>query len=300
MTDHTARPRRSALYMPGSKPRALDKARSLAADALILDLEDAVVPAEKPAARDTVTAALAQGGYGGRELIVRINGLDTPWGSDDLIAAARSGADVVLIPKVESAETIHDVSARLDAAGARSDMAIWAMMETPRGMLNAAGIAEASPRLACLVMGTNDLVKELDAQHTETRLPVITALGLCMLAARANGQAILDGVYNAYKDDEGLRDSCTQGREFGFDGKTLINPAQLAVTNEVFGPDADEIALAERYLAAFAEAEAGGQGVAVVDGRIVENLHVETARKLLARADAIKALAADQPLEQSA
>ncbi|MEL6996788.1 MAG: CoA ester lyase [Pseudomonadota bacterium] len=300
MTDHTARPRRSALYMPGSKPQALDKARSLAADALILDLEDAVVPAEKPAARDTVTAALAQGGYGGRELIVRINGLDTPWGPDDLIAAATSGADAVLIPKVESAETIHDVSARLDAAGAPNEMAIWAMMETPRGMLNAAGIAGASPRLACLVMGTNDLVKELDAQHTETRLPVITALGLCMLAARANGQAILDGVYNAYKDDEGLRASCVQGREFGFDGKTLIHPAQLAFTNAVFGPDADEIALAERYVAAFAEAEAGGQGVAVVDGRIVENLHVETARKLLARADAIKALAADQPLEQSA
>ncbi|MEM9060653.1 MAG: CoA ester lyase [Pseudomonadota bacterium] len=297
MTDHTARPRRSALYMPGSKPRALEKARTLAADALILDLEDAVVPAEKPAARGSVTEALAEGGYGGRELAVRINGLDTPWGADDLGAVATSRAHAVLIPKVETAATILDASARLDAAGAPAEMAIWAMMETPLGMLNAAEIAASSSRLACLVMGTNDLVKELDAQHTETRLPVITALGLCMLAARANGQAILDGVYNAYKDEDGLRASCEQGREMGFDGKTLIHPAQLAVTNDVFGPGADDIALAERYVTAFTEAEAAGQGVAVVDGRIVENLHVETARKLLARAQAIRALEAEQQPE---
>ena len=289
MTDHTARPRRSVLYMPGSKPRALEKARGLSADVLILDLEDAVVPAEKVAARQQVLDALAQGGYGSRELVIRVNGLDTDWGADDLVAAATSGADAVLIPKVESAAMLLDVVARIDAAGAPETLAVWAMMETPLGMLNAAEIA-ASPRLVCMVMGTNDLVKELDAAHTETRLPVITALGLCMLAARAYGLAIVDGVYNAYKDDDGLRAACLQAKEMGFDGKTLIHPAQLAVTNEVFAPSSDDIALAERYVAAFAETEAAGQGVAVVDGRIVENLHVETARKLLRRAGAIARL----------
>lgn len=289
MTDITARPRRSVLYMPGSKPRALEKARGLAADVLILDLEDAVVPAEKAAARQQVLDAVAHGGYGSRELVIRINGLDTEWGADDLAAAATSGADAVLIPKVESDAMIADAVTRLKAAGAPETMAVWAMMETPLGMLNAAQIA-ASPRLACLVMGTNDLVKELDAAHTETRQPVITALGLCMLAARAYGLAIVDGVYNAYKDEDGLRTSCIQGKEMGFDGKTLIHPAQLGVTNQVFAPSSDDIALAERYVSAFAETEAAGQGVAVVDGRIVENLHVETAQKLLARAEAIARL----------
>lgn len=289
MTDITARPRRSVLYMPGSKPRALEKARGLAADVLILDLEDAVVPAEKAAARQQVLDAVAHGGYGSRELVIRINGLDTEWGADDLAAAATSGADAVLIPKVESDAMIADAVTRLEAAGAPETMAVWAMMETPLGMLNAAQIA-ASPRLACLVMGTNDLVKELDAAHTETRQPVITALGLCMLAARAYRLAIVDGVYNAYKDEDGLRTSCIQGKEMGFDGKTLIHPAQLGVTNEVFAPSSGEIALAERYVSAFSETEAAGQGVAVVDGRIVENLHVETAQKLLARAEAIARL----------
>lgn len=289
MTDITARPRRSVLYMPGSKPRALEKARGLAADVLILDLEDAVVPAEKAAARQQVLDAVAHGGYGSRELVIRINGLDTEWGVDDLAAAATSGADAVLIPKVESDAMIADAVTRLEAAEAPGTMAVWAMMETPLGMLNAAQIA-ASPRLACLVMGTNDLVKELDAAHTETRQPVITALGLCMLAARAYGLAIVDGVYNAYKDEDGLRTSCIQGKEMGFDGKTLIHPAQLGVTNQVFAPSSDDIALAERYVSAFAETEAAGQGVAVVDGQIVENLHVETAKKLLARAEAIARL----------
>ncbi len=292
-TAATARPRRSVLYMPGSKPRALEKARTLPADSLILDLEDAVTPAEKAAARQTVAEARAEGGYGGRELVIRINGLDTEWGIDDLAAAAFAGPDAVLIPKVESAAMVSDVAARLDAAGAPAGMKIWAMMETPLGMLDAAAIAAASPRLACLVMGTNDLVKELGAAHTETRLPVITALGLSMLAARAHGLAILDGVYNAFRDDEGLRAACEQGREMGFDGKTLIHPAQLAVTNEVFAPSPEEVATAERQVAAFAEVEASGQAVAVVDGRIVENLHVETARALLARAAAIAALEAE-------
>ena len=288
-----ARPRRSVLYMPGSKERALEKAKGLSADVLILDLEDAVTPAEKDAARQMVVEAVKGGGYGGREIVIRINGLDTEWGADDLAAAASCGPDAVLIPKVESAAMVHDVEARLSAAVAPEGMSIWAMMETPLGMLNAAEIAGASKRLACLVMGTNDLVKDLGAAHTADRLPVVTALGLCMLAARAYGQVILDGVYNAFKDEDGLRASCEQGKAFGFDGKTLIHPAQLDVTNQVFGPSADEIALAERYVSAFAEAEAAGQGVAVVDGRIVENLHVETARALLARAEAIRALEAE-------
>ena len=189
----TARPRRSVLYMPGSKPRALEKARGLPADSLILDLEDAVISAEKEAARDLVCDAVRSGGYGAREIVIRINGLDTEWGADDLTAAALAGPDAILIPKVESAKMIHDVQARLGDDGP----AIWAMMETPLGMLNAGQIAGASSRLVCLVMGTNDLVKELGAQHTPTRQPVITALGLCMLAARAHGLAILDGVYNA-------------------------------------------------------------------------------------------------------
>lgn len=286
MTATLTRPRRSVLYMPGSKARALEKARGLAADALIFDLEDAVSPGEKVAARETVAAALAAGGYGGREIIIRINGLDTEWRAEDLARLAAAGADAILIPKVESAAMIASVAAEVP-----EPTAIWAMMETPLGMLKAAEIA-AAPRLACLVMGTNDLVKELGAAHTEMRLPVVTGLGLCLLAARAHGLAVLDGVYNAYLDEEGLRAQCVQGREMGFDGKTLIHPAQLAITNEIFGPSEDEIALARRHVEAFAEAEAQGLGIAVVDGRIVENLHVEMAQNLLARAEAIAALEA--------
>ena len=276
--------------MPGSKARALEKARTLAADCLILDLEDAVPPAEKPAARSLVVEALKAGGYGRRELVVRINGLDTPWGADDLAAVAPVGPDAVLVPKVETAAGMQDIAAALAQHGAPERTRIWAMMETPRAMLDADQIAAASPRLGCFVMGTNDLVKELNATHTPLRLPVITALGLCMLAARAHGLAILDGVYNAYLDDDGLRDSCVQGREMGFDGKTLIHPAQLGVTNDVFGPSAEDLDLARRYIDAFEETVAAGGGVAVVDGRIVENLHVETARRQLAQAAAIAAM----------
>ena len=286
----TARPRRSVLYMPGSKPRALDKARSLAADCLILDLEDAVAPAEKASARDTVAAALTQGGYGAREIVIRINGLDTEWGQADLEAAVACGPDAVLFPKVDSAGAVRDAEARLAAAGAAPELRIWAMMETPLGMLNAAEIAAASGRLACLVMGTNDLVKELGAAHSPDRLPVITGLGLCMLAARAHGLSIVDGVYNAFRDTDGLRAECMQGRDMGFDGKTLIHPGQIETANRVFAPSKDEIATARRQVEAFAEVQASGQAVAVVDGRIVENLHVETARALLARADAIRRL----------
>ncbi len=287
------RPRRSMLYMPGSKPRALEKARGLAADALILDLEDAVPPAEKDAARGIVAEALTTGGYGARELIVRINSLDTDWGAADLAMVAKSNTDAILIPKVESKAMIQEVVAMLEAEGASADIAIWAMMETPLGILNALEIAQSHPKMAGMVMGTNDLVKELQATHAPGRAPVSTSLSLCLLAARATGLACIDGVYNAFKDDEGLRAECTDGRARGFDGKTLIHPAQLAIANESFGPTEGALAEAREQLAAFETVEAAGQGVAVVNGRIVENLHVETAKRLIAESEAIERLAAD-------
>ncbi|MEL7465774.1 MAG: CoA ester lyase [Pseudomonadota bacterium] len=286
-----ARPRRSVLYMPGSRSRALEKARGLPADALILDLEDAVIPEEKTAARDLVCAALAEGGYGTRELIVRVNGLDTDWGAADIEAAAKAGPEAILIPKVESPEMIRDVADRMAAAGAPEHTAIWAMMETPRGVLAAAEIASSHDKLSGFVMGTNDLVKELRAEHAPGRAPVMTALSMCLLAARANGLAAIDGVYNAFKDDDGLRAECEEGRAMGFDGKTLIHPAQLAIANEVFGPSAEALSEAREQLAAFEQVAASGGGVAVVNGRIVENLHVETARRLIAEAEAIEGLA---------
>ena len=287
-----SRPRRSALYMPGSKPRALEKARGLAADVLILDLEDAVVPAEKAAARATVAEAVRARAFGRREVVIRVNGLDTAWGADDLSMAAECRPDAVLIPKVSSAAGLGDAEMRLLGAGA-PPMPLWAMIETPRGVLRIREITRSSPSLACLVMGTNDLAAELRAAQTPDRGPLMTALSVCVLAARASELAILDGVHNAFRDLEGLRAACRQGRDMGFDGKTLIHPDQLAVANEVFGPSPDEIATAEKHLAAFAEAEAAGQGVAVVDGRIVENLHAAAARRLLAQAEAIRALAAE-------
>lgn len=287
------RPRRSVLYMPGSRARALEKARNLPADALILDLEDAVGLAEKDLAREQVAAAVAEGGYGRREVVIRVNALSTAWGADDLEMAAKAGADAVLVPKVEDGAAVQEIAARLEAYRAPPEMRIWAMMETPLAMLNAREIAAAHPRLACLVMGTNDLVKEIQARDTETRQPVLTALGLCVLAARAYGLAILDGVYNAIKDEARLRASCVQGREMGFDGKTLIHPAQIPVANAVFAPSEAELDFAARAVAAFAEAEAEGRGVAVVDGQLIENLHAETARRLLAQAEAIAELEAD-------
>ena len=283
------RPRRSMLYMPGSKARALEKARTLKADSLILDLEDAVAPAEKIAARAMVAEAVREGGFGGREVIVRINGFDTEWGAGDLAAASEAGPDAILIPKVESAETIAEASARMDYHNAPVDTLIWAMMETPLGILRAQEIA-AAPRMGGFVMGTNDLVKDLRAEHTPMRLPVVTSLGLCMLAARAFDIAIVDGVYNAFRDEEGLRAACEQAREFGFDGKTLIHPAQLAIANEVFAPTAAAIDAAQQMVEAFDAALARGEGVAVLDGRIVENLHVEQAKRLLAEASAIAEL----------
>lgn len=286
-----ARPRRSALYMPGSKARALEKARGLSTDVLLLDLEDAVAPSEKTAARELVTQVVRERGFGRREVVIRINGLDTPWGADDLAAACAAAPDAILAPKVGSAAQVAELAARMEAAGAPEGCALWAMMETPIGMLNAASIA-AHPRLACFVMGTNDLAKDLRAEHTPMRLPMITALGLCLLAARAHGLAALDGVYNAFRDADGLRAACVQGRELGFDGKTLVHPDQLAICNEVFAPSQAAVALARTYVAAFEEATAAGLGVAVVEGRIVENLHVENARRLLAEAEAIAALEA--------
>lgn len=284
--DMRARPYRSVLYIPGSRERALEKARSLPVDAIIFDLEDAVAVDEKPGARETLMQALAQDGYGRRVRIVRINGLDTRWGRADAEAVARMNCDAVLLPKVEGPEQL-DALAELTGS-----LPIWAMMETPRGMMNAAAIA-AHPRLAGMVMGTNDLAKELQTRFRPDRLPMLTGLGLCLLAAKAEGLVIVDGVYNAFKDDEGLRAECAQGRDMGFDGKTLIHPAQVDIANAAFGPTDAEIDLARRQIAAFEEAEAKGQGVAVVDGKIVENLHVATARETLAKAEAIDALASE-------
>jgi citrate lyase subunit beta/citryl-CoA lyase len=283
------RPRRSVLYMPGSNARALEKARGLAADALILDLEDAVAPDAKERAREQVCAALRAGGYGHRELVVRINALDTPWGEKDLAAAASAGPDAILVPKVESPGLLAEVERRLRAAGAPETLALWSMLETPRGVLAAAGIAVASPRQAVWVMGTNDLAKDLHCLHTPLRLPLLASLSLCLLAARAAGLVVLDGVYNDLEDAEGFRAACRQGLELGFDGKTLIHPAQIEPCNAVFSPDAAEIERSRRMIAAFEAARAEGKGVVVVDGRMVENLHVENARRVVALAEAIAA-----------
>jgi len=277
----TPRPRRSVLYMPGSNPRALAKARSLAADGLILDLEDAVAPDAKQEARQQVLAALAEGGYGRREILVRVNSLATPWGQADIVAAAGSGADALLIPKVESADMVRQVEAVMVAAGAPPTLALWCMIETPRGVLRVAEIAESTPRLAGLVMGTSDLAKDLHCAHTPDRQPMVTALGLTLLAARANGLAALDGVHLDLDDEDGFAAACYQGRAFGFDGKTLIHPKTIAAANQVFAPSAEELDWSRRIIAAHAEATAAGSGVVVVDGRLVEQLHVENARRLV-------------------
>ena len=275
-----ARPLRSVLYIPGSKPRALDKARGLPVDAIIFDLEDAVSVDEKETARATLAQALTDGGYGARMKIVRINALDTSWGALDAQAARDMGADAILLPKVSRPADLDKLAAITGEAR------LWAMMETPLGMLNAAAIA-AHPMLDGMVMGTNDLAKELQTRFRPDRLPLQTGLGLCLLAAKAHGLAIIDGVYNAFKDEAGLEAECAQGRDMGFDGKTLIHPAQVDIANAAFSPSETDIDLARRQIAAFEETEASGQGVAVVDGRIVENLHIVTARETLAKADAI-------------
>ncbi len=285
------RPRRSVLYVPGSNARAVEKARGLPADAIILDLEDAVAPAAKEEARRTVGAALAAGGFGHREVALRVNGPATPWGADDLAFAARAGADAVVLPKVEFPGEVRDAEEALVAAGAPPALALWCMIETPRGVLAAPAIAGATPRLAALVMGTSDLVKDLGARHTPGRAEVLVALGTVLLAARAHGLAALDGVHLDLADDAGFEAACRQGRDLGFDGKTLIHPRTIDAANRLFAPAPDELAGARRVIEAHAEAERAGSGVVVVDGRLVEALHVEEARRTVALADAIAARA---------
>ncbi len=283
------RPRRSALYMPGSNARALEKARNLDADVLIFDLEDAVAPAQKDQAREQVLAALAAGGYGSREVVVRINALDSPWGEDDVRALACSAAAAICLPKAESARQVRTLAARLKDAGSGPELAIWAMAETPRGILAIEEIVFSEPRLEVLVMGTSDLAKELRVPHTEDRAGFHYALGRCVMAARAAGLDVLDGVHLDLEDDAGLEQACEQGRALGFDGKTLIHPRQLDIANRVFRPDAAALDRARRVMTAWREAEAAGQGVVLVDGRLVESLHVEEAQRLLALDAAIDA-----------
>ena len=276
------RPTRSVLYIPGSKERALEKAKTLQADAIIFDLEDAVALEEKVSARALLRTTLAEEDYGARLKIARINGLDTEWGVEDAKSVAH--ADAVLLPKVGS---MSDV----DALAELTPLPIWAMIESPQGILNADEIA-AHPRVAGFVMGTNDLAKDLGTRARADRLPLMSSLQMALLAARAHGRICIDGVYNAFRDDAGLRAECEQGRDLGFDGKTLIHPLQLAIANEVFAPSEDELELSRRQIAAFEDAEAAGQGVAVVDGRIVENLHIVPARATIAKAEAIAAMGA--------
>ncbi len=282
------RPRRSVLYMPGANARALDKARTLDADALILDLEDAVAPDAKELARAQVASALRAGGFGRRECIVRVNALDTPWGLDDVRAIAQAGADAVLLPKVESAAQLAALGEALDAAGAPADLPLWAMAETPLGFLRLDAIAGGHARLAAIVVGTSDLVKDLHARHTPARHETLLARSLAVMAARAHGLAVLDGVHLDLNDDAGLRDACEQGRDQGFDGKTLIHPRQIAAANAAFAPTRQELDGARKRLDAWQAAQAAGKGIVVVDGALVENLHAREAERLLALAAAIE------------
>jgi citrate lyase subunit beta/citryl-CoA lyase len=282
------RPRRSVLYMPSSNERALEKAKTIPADAIIFDLEDAVAPDAKPAAREAAAAAVRSGEYGRRELIIRVNGIGTEWHDDDIKAAAAAGPDVVLVPKVNSAEEVRRLVAALEAAGAPETTYLWAMIETPVAMLDALSIAQASERLTGFVMGTNDLVKELYAEHVPGRQPVITGLGLALLAARAAGIVIIDGVYNDVKDIDGFLAEVEQGRQLGFDGKTLIHPGQVDGANAGFAPSEQAVEDARGLIQAWEDGK--GSGVVTYNGRMVENLHVESAERTLAIADAIAAL----------
>jgi citrate lyase subunit beta/citryl-CoA lyase len=286
------RPRRSVLYMPGSNARALEKAKSIAADALILDLEDAVAPEAKEAARAQVCAAVKAGGYGHRELVVRINGLGTPWGPADLEAAAAAAPDAILLPKPGSGAYIAAATAALARAGAQPKTRLWAMIETPLAILNVAEIAAAAKapgaRLSCFVLGLNDLVKETRADLSVNRRPALYWLSAAVTAARAYGLDVLDGVYNNFKDAEGFKRECVHGRRLGFDGKTLIHPDQVAVANEVFAPPEAEVAFARKIIAAFAQPESKGKGVITVEGRMVELLHAEMAARTVAIAEAIE------------
>jgi citrate lyase subunit beta/citryl-CoA lyase len=284
------RPRRSVLFMPASNARALEKARGLPADGLIFDLEDAVAPDAKSAARDGVGQSLVAGGYGRREVMLRVNALTTDWGHADLVAAALMPIDAVVLPKVESADAVRQAQAVLAGAGAPQHLPIWCMIETPRGVLRAEEIASASDRVTGLIMGTADLTKDLRARHMLERLPLLTAFGHCLLVARACGLAILDGVHLDLADDAGFLAACHQARALGFDGKTLIHPKTIAAANMAFAPSSDEVAAARRIIAAHAEAISTGKGIVVVDGRLIENLHVQDAHQTVALAEAISAL----------
>lgn len=280
-------PLRSVLYMPGSNERALEKAKSLPCDGLILDLEDAVAPGAKPAARDAVAAAAASGEYGRRTVAIRVNGIGTQWHDADLAAAAQAGPDGVVVPKVGSAAEVRALVAALERAGAPDHTALWAMVETPRAILECHDLAGASERLSVLVLGTNDLVKELFAEHVPGRAPILGPLSTAVLAARATGTQVLDGVYNDVKDADGFRAECAQGRQMGFDGKTLIHPSQVEPANEEFAPSEQAVEEARGILAAW---EAGsGSGVVTYENKMIENLHVESAKRVLTIDEAIRA-----------
>lgn len=286
----TPRPRRSALYLPGNKDRALEKAKSLPADVLIFDLEDAVGPDAKAESRTRVCSAVASAGYRPREVVVRINGAGTDWHEDDLTAVAASAADAVLVPKVETGHEVEALANTLDRLGAPRSLQLWAMIETPRAILRAEEIASASERLTVLVVGTNDLVNDLHGRHVPGRAPIAPALSWAVLGARAAGKSILDGVYNAIDDEAGFRAEAAQGREMGFDGKTLIHPGQVGPANELFGPSEKELADARRIVSAYQEAQAAGASVITVDGRMIESLHVRDAQRILGLADLISQL----------
>jgi citrate lyase subunit beta/citryl-CoA lyase len=288
VTDDAYRPRRSVLYLPASNERALEKAKSLPVDGLILDLEDAVAPDAKPAAREAACAAAASGEYGARELTIRVNGSDTEWHDDDLRAACAAGPDAIVVPKVGSADAVLRLVGTMAGFDAPEHTTLWAMVETPYAMLHCEEIARASDRLAVLVMGTNDLAKELYAEHVPGRQPLLTGLGLCLLAARATGKVILDGVYNDVKDDDGFLAECRQGREMGFDGKTLIHPGQVEGANSAFAPSEQAVEDARGILQAWEDGR--GTGVVTYHGRMVENLHVESARRTLSTHEAIASL----------
>jgi citrate lyase subunit beta / citryl-CoA lyase len=285
------RPRRSVLYMPGSNARALEKARSLAVDGIIIDLEDAVAPEAKEAARAQAVAAVKAGGYGRREVVIRANGLGTPWGEADIKAAAGSGADAVLLPKVQSTADVQAARSMLSAAGAPSALALWAMMETPLAVLKAAEIAAAGPadghELTVFVMGTNDLAKETRASLGGGRVGMLAWLSLCIAAARPYGIEVLDGVFNNIGDEAGFRGECEQGRLLGMDGKTLVHPSQTAPCNAIFSPAAEEVAWARKIIDAFGLPENSGKGVIMVDGRMAEIMHADMARRTVGVADAI-------------
>jgi len=278
------------LYMPGSNARALEKARSLPADMLVFDLEDAVPPDAKEAARETVRTAIETGGYGERELIVRVNGLSTPWFKDDIALATSLPIEGILLPKVESVEMIRDASALICTVS--SEIAIWCMIETPLGVLRATEIAAARGRLAGFVFGANDLVKELHARHTPDRKPIMTARSLAVLAARAYDLVAIDGVHNDLDDAAGFEAACREGADMGFDGKSLIHPKTIEPANRIYGPSEDELAAARDIVEGFAAARAEGKGVAVVDGRLVEQLHADEAERLLEMAEAIRRMSA--------